>query len=92
MQFIGEPAAVGVAATFLAQACYYLPVAIIAAFRVAGGRHRADAQDVAEFPESQLALTSTTGKLLAVAVATTFSSRDMQPGPQFRRRLGSYVS
>jgi uncharacterized protein (TIRG00374 family) len=37
MQFIGEPAAVGVAATFLVQACYYLPVAIIAVVVIAGG-------------------------------------------------------
>jgi hypothetical protein len=37
MQFIEEPVAVGVAATFLVQACYYLPVAIIAAFLVVGG-------------------------------------------------------
>jgi glycosyltransferase 2 family protein len=36
MQFIGEPAAVGVAATFLVQACYYLPVAIIAVVLIAG--------------------------------------------------------
>jgi uncharacterized membrane protein YbhN (UPF0104 family) len=36
MEFIGEPAAVGVAATFLVQACYYLPVAIVAVVVVAG--------------------------------------------------------
>jgi hypothetical protein len=36
MQFIEEPVAVRVAATLLVQACYYLPVAIIAAFLVAG--------------------------------------------------------
>jgi len=40
MQFIEEPAAVGVAATFLVQAFYYLPVAIIAAFILAGGSGR----------------------------------------------------
>jgi uncharacterized membrane protein YbhN (UPF0104 family) len=37
MEFIGEPVAAGVAATFLVQVCYYLPVAIIAVVLIASG-------------------------------------------------------